>query len=204
MNNFELKPGLRGLVIVAHPDDETIWLSGTVMLNPKIDWTILCLCRASDPDRAPKYFRILKALGAKGSIEDLDDLDRWPFQKHVQECKRQIKKHTTGLEFDFVITHGTNGEYGHRDHKSVHEAVYDLCQRGILKTSALLLLNYKKPNKKIPLLIPRTGSDMLIELPKKIYERKKQLMHEIYGFAIDGIDASYCTQVEAFKIRRFK
>ena len=36
------------LVIVAHPDDETIWMGGTILKNKNWKWTILSLCRASD------------------------------------------------------------------------------------------------------------------------------------------------------------
>ena len=39
------------VVIVAHPDDETLWAGGTILMHPETHWTILTLCRTSDPDR---------------------------------------------------------------------------------------------------------------------------------------------------------
>ena len=45
----------RAVVIVAHPDDETIWMGGFILDNPDYNWTILSLCRASDTDCAPKF-----------------------------------------------------------------------------------------------------------------------------------------------------
>ena len=65
--------GKRAVVIVAHPDDETLWAGGTILLNRKYRWTVVTLCRRSDPDRAPKFFRVLARLGAEGKMGDLDD-----------------------------------------------------------------------------------------------------------------------------------
>jgi LmbE family N-acetylglucosaminyl deacetylase len=31
-------------VIVAHPDDETLWAGGTILEHPSNDWFIVCLC----------------------------------------------------------------------------------------------------------------------------------------------------------------
>ena len=72
MLDLKLNPG-GALVVVAHPDDETIWMGGTILANPKINWTVLCLCRASDKDRAPKFKKVLKKLKVQGVILDLED-----------------------------------------------------------------------------------------------------------------------------------
>ena len=41
-------------VIVAHPDDETLWAGGMILAHPLWDWLIVCLCRSSDTERAPQ------------------------------------------------------------------------------------------------------------------------------------------------------
>ena len=66
-------PRLRAAVVVAHPDDETLWCGGYILAHPDFDWRIVTLCRASDPDRAPKFYRVLEQLGAVGEMADLDD-----------------------------------------------------------------------------------------------------------------------------------
>ena len=50
------------VVIVAHPDDETLWAGGTILMNPENQWTIITLCRRDDPDRNPKFYAALKIL----------------------------------------------------------------------------------------------------------------------------------------------
>src|SRR5678816_118150 len=60
-------------VIVAHPDDETLWAGGTILSQPSWRCFIITLCRASDSERAPKFFQALERLGADGKMGDLDD-----------------------------------------------------------------------------------------------------------------------------------
>jgi len=65
-------------VIVAHPDDETLWAGGTILSHPSWKCFILCLCRGSDTERAPKFYKALKILKSEGIM---GDLDAWPRTK---------------------------------------------------------------------------------------------------------------------------
>ena len=60
-------------IIVAHPDDETLWAGGTILSNPSWKCYIVCLCRESDKDRATKFYKTLQILGSEGIMGDLDD-----------------------------------------------------------------------------------------------------------------------------------
>ena len=81
--------GKRAVTIVAHPDDETLWAGGTILLNRKYNWTIFTLCRRGDPDRAPKFFRVLAWVGAEGNMGDLDD-DPEQIPLPLQELEAEI------------------------------------------------------------------------------------------------------------------
>jgi LmbE family N-acetylglucosaminyl deacetylase len=48
------------IVVVAHPDDETLWAGGTILLHPDSEWTVLAICKSSDPGRASKFSDALK------------------------------------------------------------------------------------------------------------------------------------------------
>ena len=60
-----MKKKKEALCIVAHPDDETIWVGGTILKNKDFNWTILSLCRKNDLGRAPKFRKVCKFYKAK-------------------------------------------------------------------------------------------------------------------------------------------
>src|SRR5664279_6416401 len=66
-------PRSRAAVVVAHPDDETLWCGGYILTHPEFLWRIITLCRAADPDRAPKFSQVLQRFGAQGEMANLDD-----------------------------------------------------------------------------------------------------------------------------------
>jgi LmbE family N-acetylglucosaminyl deacetylase len=197
MEKLRLKSGARALVIVAHPDDETIWLGGTLKKFPRVHWTILSLCRASDRDRAPKFKRVCAHFGAKAIIADLDDAGRLSVKQTVPLIKTIIIKEVKGRAFDYLFTHGLNGEYGHPRHCGAHLAVKELLKQKKLRVAQALAFHYKKQTKYK--LVPKVESDFILKLSVKELAAKKQVMTAIYGFAPKGIDTNYCTKIEAFK-----
>ncbi len=60
-------------VIVAHPDDETLWAGGTILSHPGWRWFIACLCRGKDKDRSSKFHNALRILKSEGIMGDMDD-----------------------------------------------------------------------------------------------------------------------------------
>jgi len=196
MDNLRLKTGERALVIVAHPDDETIWLGGTILKHPRVRWTIFSLCRASDPDRAPKFWRVCKFFGAKGIMTNLEDEGKLGVKIAVPISKKLILTNLLNKKFDYIFTHGANGEYGHPRHKSIHRAVVELVYTGQLTAKQLLCFNYQLTREHK--LSVKDDSDVITKLTSAEFKQKKKIMTELYGFAPDGIDANYCTKTEAF------
>ena len=112
-------PRLRAAVVVAHPDDETLWCGGYILTHPEFRWRIVTLCRALDSDRAPKFRRVLQRLGAEGEMADLDDgPDQAPLPlEQVQETTARL---LAGTSYDLILTHGPQGEYTqHRRHEEL-------------------------------------------------------------------------------------
>ncbi len=201
MKEINLKQARSALVVVAHPDDETIWMGGTIMKQRGIDWTIFSLCRGSDPDRNPKFLKVCAYLGAKCLIADLEDEGIMGVSESVPIIEQIIATEVGPSKYDLIFTHGANGEYGHPRHKGVHQAVRNLFKKRKLKADQLLFFNYrKKAKEKISPLIMNEGSDLIVELTARGFARKKKIMSNLYGFDPNGIDASYCTNPEAFKL----
>jgi len=86
-------------VIVAHPDDETLWAGGTILSHPSWNWFIVCLCRKSDTERAAKFYKALKILKAEGIMGDLDD---GPDQKPLDE--KEIERAVMQLLPPVILT----------------------------------------------------------------------------------------------------
>src|SRR3989344_6746174 len=104
----------KALVIVAHPDDETIWMGSTILKNKDYDWTILSLCRKNDKDRFPKFMKVCSLYGANGIINNMDDESIMKLS--ISKVREKILEVLKNLEYDYIYTHGENGEYGHQRH----------------------------------------------------------------------------------------
>jgi LmbE family N-acetylglucosaminyl deacetylase len=202
MGRIKDKLGLTALVIVAHPDDETIWMGGTIAKYRNIDWTLFSLCRASDKDRHPKFLKVCSIYKAKCIMTDAEDEDKLDLKSSVRQIKKNINTKLKNLKFDFIFTHGKNGEYGHLKHRAVNMAVNELIKEKKIQPAAVFYFNYKKINRKpFSKIKIADDSDIIIKLTKKEFEKKVFIQSEIHGYPRNGIDVSYCLNQEAFKYK---
>ena len=192
-------PVLRGraLVVVAHPDDEVLWAGGTILMHPAVDWTIVALCRKSDPDRSPKFARVARALGASAVIGDMDD---GPEQHPIpdEEMARAVVSLLPELEFDAVLTHSPAGEYTrHLRHEETSRAVQVLWRSRTLRSPQLWLFAYEDGKRAYP---PRAieSAHRLFRLDSSTYDEKMRLITGVYGFDRDGFEGRAVSDREAF------
>ncbi|MHC4396778.1 MAG: PIG-L deacetylase family protein [Planctomycetota bacterium] len=184
-------------VIIAHPDDETLWAGGTILMNPEIKWTILTLCRLNDPDRSPKFNKAMRALGAEGIMGDLDDgpeqipLDCYGVQYAITDL-------LPSNNFDLLITHGHGGEYTrHRRHEEVGKAVIALWENEKLFAKEMWRFAYEDGDGKY---LPKAvkNADLKIRLPNEIWQKKYDIITKIYGFGPVSFEAKTTPRKEAF------
>jgi len=185
------------VIIVAHPDDETLWAGGTILSHPEWRCFIVCLCRKNDPDRAPKFARALKTLGARGIMGDLDDgPDQRPLgENEVEEAILQL---CPVRDFDLVITHSIRGEYTrHLRHEEIAKAVVTLWETGKLNATELWAFAYEDGHRGYyPIVIE--DAPLFYPIPHGLWERKYNIITQIYGFEKDSWEAMTTPKEEAF------
>lgn len=166
-------------------------------MHPQSKWTIVTLCRKSDPDRAPRFSQALKALNATGRMGDLDD---GPEQTPLDDVLVQntICDLLHSRRFDLIITHHFKGEYTHHlRHEETSKAVNTLWQAGRLDAKHLWMFAYEDGQRKY-LPRPIQNADFQIDLPPKVWQKKYKLMTKIYGFGPDTFEAKTTPHREAF------
>lgn len=141
-------PPLRGVLFVgAHPDDETIMAGGTLALlhAQRVPTHVLCItdgrggesgtvAEAATPDaRAAVRERELRCAVAALGVDSLTLLgyedpvmgpgdELYGFAADDDTLVMQIANVIRRTGADVVLTHGTDGEYGHPAHVQVHAA----------------------------------------------------------------------------------
>jgi LmbE family N-acetylglucosaminyl deacetylase len=184
-------------VIVAHPDDETLWAGGTILGHPSWKFLIISLCRASDTNRAPRFLEALNILRAEGKMGDMDDN---PEQKPLDENEVQhtILQLLPQKYFDLIITHNPNGEYTkHIRHEEVSKAVIKLWHTGKISTHELWTFAYEDGGKEYYPKPIETASISRI-LSKRIWLRKYSIITETYKFEKGSFEAETAPRAEAF------
>ena len=115
------------LLVVAHPDDETIFASGLILRSRKTRWTVVCYTDEANQKRQDEFFCACGFLAQhSGNYVEPAFLGLIPQQdEHTDHLSlaKALKSHAIG--YDIVFTHNMQGEYGHEHHKLVHRCVIE-------------------------------------------------------------------------------
>lgn len=118
----------KNLMIVAHPDDETLW-GGANLYN--YSYFVVCLTNGYNLKRANDFKEILKFTKNGGIILNYPDLqNNTNFQDDWSEVKNGILKDLsiilTYKKWDKIVTYGPDGTTGHQHHKKASQYVTNL------------------------------------------------------------------------------
>jgi len=204
-----LKRG-RALIIVAHPDDETIWIGGTILAHPMVEWTIYALCGKNNPERARRFRRAAKIFNARGIISDLkDNDDRLSAKELSRRAEKFIIRGLSRKSFDHIFTHGEDGEYGNKRHQGVYMAVSNLLKNKKLSAESGSAFGGQARNvfcfayemhKGGRFASPKKKADFELKLSKPTFNKKLKIIRDVYGFTPNSFEFKSCAKVETFNI----
>lgn len=112
------------LLVVAHPDDETIFFGGLLQREKSLPWKVVCITDGNadgrGKERSEEFSAATKILGVK-KIEHWNYPDLFPNRLPVKEISERLSTFLLPKE---VYTHGPLGEYGHPHHQDACLAVH--------------------------------------------------------------------------------
>lgn len=118
------------LMIVAHPDDETLW-GGGHLLDDR--WYVVCLTNGYNKQRSKELSNALSISKSQHIILNYPDLnhnrakDDWRFV--TEGMKKDMKKLMCYKSWDKIVTHNPDGEYGHIHHKKTNSIVKEISKQ---------------------------------------------------------------------------
>jgi len=115
---------MKALAMVAHPDDCVIFAYSYIYNHPQHDWTI---CYLTYNETLPRGSEVMKFWQKRsiatiflGFVDQWDTLQERPSLIELASATQAIKQVIDN--YDLVLTHNENGEYGHPHHRLVHQA----------------------------------------------------------------------------------
>lgn len=134
------------LMIVAHPDDETIF-GGKELLSEE-GWLVVCITGGSDKSvyklkfepaktRIKEFSKVMNKMNCGYQIWDYEDNN---FNANWDEFSllEKLNKIIYQKNWKKIITHNLNGEYGHVQHKKLSQIIHQI------KPNNFYVFNYIK------------------------------------------------------------
>ena len=116
----------------------------------------------------------------------------------IKEVIKRIQKVTNGRSYDYIFTHGKNGEYGHKRHILVNKAVRKMLKKNLLPCKKVFFFSYIKKGDSC---YPNKKADRFIYLDDIDFMKKKGLILEVYDFKEESFENKCCRNIESFKVK---
>ena len=183
INNYTLSKNhaefYQNLMIVAHPDDETLW-GGANLYKDK--YFVVCLTNGHNLYRVKDFRKILTFTKNKGIILDYPDIqghiiDKW--KEFKEGIIKDLKTIISYNNWNKIVTHGPEGTTGHIHHKKISSYITMIAKKKNLLSKLYYFGKvYKKG--KIPKNLHRINKTELRYKLKEVsfYKSKAREIHK--------------------------
>lgn len=125
LNNINLEE-IDNLMIVVHPDDETLW-GGAHLLKDK--YLVVCITCGSNLERVKEFKKVMNLTHDDFVMLNYPDKiggKRSKWINYKKNIKLDLKNIINLKDWNIIVTHNPDGEYGHIQHKLTSEIVTSL------------------------------------------------------------------------------
>ncbi len=128
------------LMIVAHPDDETLW-GGSHLMNAR--YLVIVMTNSYKSQRASELKKVMNMSNDKYLILSYPDIkDTWSENGKYKYSVDEWSTCSEGMDADIklilnykhwkvIATHNPNGEYGHIQHQNISKKVTDIVTKSL-------------------------------------------------------------------------
>jgi len=120
---------IKNLMIVAHPDDETIW-GGDHLLEE--DYLVVCVTCGNVKVRDKEIRTVLNISEdelIKLKYPDLTKKGVSTWEGYKEDISADLTEIINMKNYDKIVTHNPDGEYGHSHHKMLNKIVTNIVKR---------------------------------------------------------------------------
>lgn len=118
--------GVDNLMIVAHPDDELLW-GGAHLI--KDNYLVVCVTCGPNLVRVHEFVKVMNATNDKYIMlgyPDKTNGERDNWDNYRENISVDLEKIINLKEWNMIVTHNPDGEYGHIHHKMTSSLTTDI------------------------------------------------------------------------------
>ena len=130
----KIKKETKRLMIVAHPDDESIFGGGHLLMDK---YTVVCITCGTVDYRVEEFKEVMSKtnddyimLGFTDRENTTGPISNWYYE--YNEIYNTLYDIIKNNEWDMIVTHNPNGEYGHIHHIMTSEIVSNITNKNNL------------------------------------------------------------------------
>lgn len=188
----------KALIITAHPDDESLFMGGTIAEFKRWRWTVLCVTDCDErynKRRRRELLQVCRIYNREGGHVKPSMLS--VAKKKGRFTKREVAERIQGFidksgPFDISFTHGNRGDYGHKTHTLIHDAVRKLRLPNVY--------NFITPCKKSASMAPVRGS-LKYTQAIDLSPRSRRIKKEAINVYLKGSQKTNLSRLKRFVTR---